>query len=62
MLFSCYSFALPFGIFLTFSEYFDDIGLEIGAYILASIGLIPIILLIIYYIVVVIIYLIKLPK
>ncbi|CAD8141534.1 unnamed protein product [Paramecium pentaurelia] len=62
MLFSCYSFALPFGIFLTFSEYFDDFGLEIGAYVLASIGLIPILLLIIYYIVVVIIYLIKLPK
>ncbi|CAD8137097.1 unnamed protein product [Paramecium octaurelia] len=61
-LFSCYSFALPFGIFLTFSEYFDDSGLEIGAFVLASIGLIPIILLIIYYIIVVLIYLVKLPK
>lgn len=62
MFFSCYSFALPFGIFFTFSDYFDDIGLEIGAYVLASFVLIPILLLIIYYFVVVVIYLIKLPK
>lgn len=62
MLFSCYSFALPFGILLTFSEYFDDKGLEIGAFVLASAGLIPITFLIIYYIIVVIIYLVKLPK
>lgn len=62
MLFSCYSFALPFGILLTFSEYFNDKGLEIGAFVLASTGLIPIILLIVYYIIVIVIYLVKLPK
>ncbi|CAD8144405.1 unnamed protein product [Paramecium octaurelia] len=62
MLFSCFSFAIPFGILLTFSEYFDDKGLQIGAFVLASAGLIPILLLIIYYIIIVIIYLLKLPK
>lgn len=62
MLFSCFSFALPFGILLTFSVYFNDKGLEIGAFVLASVGLIPIIFLIIYYIIIVLIYLVKLPK
>ncbi|CAD8059304.1 unnamed protein product [Paramecium sonneborni] len=62
MFFSCFSFALPLGIFLTFQAYFDDENFYIAAIVLICIGIIPIIFLIIYYLIVVIIYLIKLPQ
>ncbi|CAD8056313.1 unnamed protein product [Paramecium sonneborni] len=62
MFFSCFSFALPLGILLTFYEYFDDQKFYIATIVLLCIGIIPILILIIYYIFVVSIYLIKLPQ